>query len=119
MFLNVDKANTNNITWIIAIITVDGKKSSPSIPEITYIIIVVIIKGSLIFSLNEIIILNRAAITTAVRYGYKENIIIPTPLPVLELELDDSNIVNSQPIYSKVIPRDILVKTRGKVFFLF
>jgi hypothetical protein len=60
------------------------KKSAPSIPANTYIIIVIIIKGSLILSLNEIIILNRAAITTAVRYGYKKNIIIPTPPPALE-----------------------------------
>jgi hypothetical protein len=67
LFLNVDKANTNNIIWIIAIIIVDGKKSSPSIPEITYIVIIVIIIDSLIICFSEMKILNTVDVTTAAR----------------------------------------------------
>ena len=99
---------------MIDIITVDGKKSSPSIPEITYIVITVIIIGSLIICFSEMKILNTVAVTTAARW--KGRYVISIPFSILEFKLDDSNIVTSQPIYGKVITSDILVKTRGKVF---
>lgn len=100
---------------MIDIITVDGKKSSPSIPEITYIVIIVIIIDSLIICFSEMKILNTVDVTTAARW--KGSHVMSIPFSILEFKLDDSNIVTSQPIYGKVITSDILVKNRGKVLF--
>ena len=68
---------------------------------------------------KEIIIFNIVAITNVTRCGNKNTNIIPIPSPLLGSELEGVNKTNSAPIYSKVIPSDILVKPKVKCFFPF
>ena len=89
----------------------------PSTPDAIYIISVITISGRFIARSIEIIIFNIVAITNVTKCGNRNAIIIPIPSPSLGSELDGVNKINSAPIYSKVIPSDILVKTRGKVLF--
>ena len=89
----------------------------PSTPDAIYIISVITISGRFMARSIEIIIFNIVAITNVTKCGNRNAIIIPIPSPSLGSELDGVNKINSAPIYSKVIPRDILVKTRGKVLF--
>ena len=89
----------------------------PSIPDAIYIISVITISGRFMARSIEIIIFNIVAIAYVTKCGNRNAIIIPIPSPSLGSELDGVNKTNSAPIYSKVIPSDILVKTRGKVLF--
>ena len=88
----------------------------PSTPDAIYIISVITISGRFMARSIEIIIFNIVAIAYVTKCGNRNAITIPIPSPSLGSKLDGVNKINSAPIYSKVIPRDILVKTRGKVF---
>ena len=89
----------------------------PSTPAAIYKISVITISGWFMARSSEIIIFNIVAIAYVTKCGNRNAITIPIPSPSLGSELDGVNKINSAPIYSKVIPSDILVKTRGKVLF--
>jgi len=66
---------------------------------------------------NEIMILNIAAIASAIRCGNRIANNIPPPAPALGSELDGEDKINRKPKYRKVIARDILFKTSEKSLF--
>jgi hypothetical protein len=61
---------------------------------------------------NELMMLSIAAIASALRCGYKNA--NSTPTPSLVIGPDGETMKNREPIYSKVIARDILFKTSEK-----
>lgn len=89
----------------------------PSTPDAIYIISVITISGRFMARSIEIIIFNIVAIAYVTKCGNRNAITIPIPSPSLGSELEGVNKTNSAPIYSKVIPSDILVKPKVKCCF--